>query len=143
MDTEVNLGAKSSAARSLMGMDDHGMHKDIPSDSPSRSSNSLPTYHFHGLAATQTQTPQNEETTFEINDSSQKENISGRSRVNGDDTSSDPDSARTFEREVPPKAPTIRVPPADQAIPTPSPVTKVLLPPFAVFINIHVATTIS
>jgi hypothetical protein len=129
MDTEVNSAAKSSVAASPIGVDDHGMDKDMPSDSPSRSINSLPIYHFHGLAATQTQTTQNEEATFDTNESSQKENIGANGRANGDHTSGDPGGAKAFES--PSKVPAIRVPPADQAIPTPSRVTKVLLPPFA------------
>lgn len=124
MDTDVNSGAKSSVDRFPTGADDQGMHKDMPSASPSRNFNSLPVYHFHGLAVTQTQTSQSEETTFQLNESSQKENIStsARSRVNGDEASSDPDSSNTIE--APPKVPRIRVPPADQAIPTHTSVTK-------------------
>lgn len=126
MDTEGQV-SPSEKARSSMGVDYQVMHKsEMPSDSPSRSFNSLPIYHFHGLAATQTQTSQNEETTFQRDESSQKENISARSTVDGDHTSCDPDHSTAFE--APPKVPTFRVPSADQAIPTPLRVTKVLLP---------------
>ena len=136
MDTEVDPTEKASVARSAMGVDYHTIPKEMLSDSPSRSFNSLPTYHFHGLAATQTQTPQNEDTTFQNNESSQKENIiiNVMDTVDGDHTSNDPDHSKAFE--APPKVPTIRVPPADQAIPTRSRVTKVPLPPFVVLFSI-------
>jgi hypothetical protein len=92
MDMAVNSIANSGVARPLTGVDDQDRHKEITSDSPSRSSNSLPIYHYHGLATTQTQSPQNDET-FESNESSQKENISA-SRVNGNDTTFDPTGAQ-------------------------------------------------
>jgi hypothetical protein len=120
MDTDVNSVANSGVARPPIGVDSDDQDKETTPDSPSRCSNSLPIYHYHGLAATQTQSPQNDET-FESNESSQKENI-WASRVNGDDISFDPTSA-----QAPPSEPTIRVPPADQAIPTLPRATKVLL----------------
>jgi hypothetical protein len=59
---------------SVPAVDDLNVSNDFSSDShTSRNSNSAPRYHFHGLAATQTQT-QHEESGE--NEGSQKENIS-------------------------------------------------------------------
>lgn len=133
MDIQVSSRAKSGGRSIDLDSDDSGRHdsEDVPSDLPSRSSSSLPIYHFHGLAATQSQTQQNEEiSTFGTDGSSQKENISAKSTVNGDHTSSDPGGVKMFK--APLEGPVIRVPHADQAIPTPSRVTKVLLLSFTV-----------
>lgn len=65
------VGKRSSARRTQTPH-----HNEISSDSlpSSRTSNSLPHYHFHGLASTQTQSQQQEGADV-FNEGSQKENI--------------------------------------------------------------------
>ena len=70
--------ARSSALKSQLPANE------ISSDSlPSRNSNSLPQYHFHGLASTQTQS-QHYDDEEEPNNGSQKENIGTTSRSSKD-----------------------------------------------------------
>jgi len=74
LQNQTDSSRKQSDARSLKSRSVHS--NEISSDSlPSpRHSDSLPQYHFHGLAATQTQS-QHYEQQQEVNEGSQKENI--------------------------------------------------------------------
>ncbi|GLB34876.1 putative ubiquitin modification-dependent histone binding [Lyophyllum shimeji] len=74
---------ETSYIRGSHPSDGPNMTKDSNAEcSPSRSSGSLPNYHFHGLAQTQTQVAEDE---VEISEGSQKENINTRKVAGGEE----------------------------------------------------------
>ncbi|KDR81687.1 hypothetical protein GALMADRAFT_239810 [Galerina marginata CBS 339.88] len=92
-------GSRSSALKSHLVPPNEVSSDSLPS---SRTSGSIPQYHFHGLASTQSQTQQNGEED-EVNEGSQKENIAslrGRSNLSPVSRSSSPHASSSRNHQV-------------------------------------------
>ncbi len=80
LENDANSSKKLSDSRDPSLKSRSAYSNDVSSDS--RHSNSVPQYHFHGLASTQTQTQHYEEEQG-VNEGSQKENIGALNKDDG------------------------------------------------------------
>lgn len=83
LDNDTNSSKRLNDSRDPSLKSRPAYSNDVSSDSsPSRHSNSIPQYHFHGLASTQTQTQHYEEEQG-VNEGSQKENFGALNKDDG------------------------------------------------------------